>query len=143
MTNIKLSLNILLPGSTMFSEEESSKQLTKPVKNKSGKVVRKKGKVLTKTYTVPDFDKHDSFTLRLEQKGKAPKQIRVFTRKSRPARQVINMSEEAYQHMISKEQPAEFKGTWNALTIYQKLLWHCNRIAASLGGKVENFQVLD
>lgn len=143
MTNIKLSLNILLPGSTMFSEEESSKQLTKPVKNKSGKVVRKKGKVLTKTYTVPDFDKYDSFTLRLEQKGKAPEQIRVFTRKCKPARQVINMSEEAYQYMISKEQPAEFKGAWNALTNYQKLLWYCNRIAASLGGKVESFQVLD
>ena len=143
MTNIKLSLSILLPGSTMFSEEESSKQLTKPVKNKSGKVVRKKGKVLTTTITVPDFDKHDSFTLRLEQKGKAPEQIRVFTRKSKPARQVINMSDEAYQYMISKEQPAEFKGTWNSLTIYQKLLWHCNRIAASLGGTVEDFQVLD
>lgn len=143
MTNIKLSLSILLPGSTMFSEEESSKQLTKPVKNKSGKVVRKKGKVLTKTCTVPDFDKHDSFTLRLEQKGKAPEQIRVFTRKSKPARQVINMSEEAYQYMISKEQPAEFKGTWNSLTIYQKLLWHCNRVAATLGGTVEDFQVLD
>ena len=143
MTSTKLSLSILLPGSTMFSEEESSKQLIKPVKNKSGKVVRKKGKVLTTTITVPDFDKHDSFTLRVEQKGKTPEQIRVFTRKSRPARQVINMSEEAYQYMISKEQPAEFKGTWNSLTIYQKLLWHCNRIAASLGGTVENFQVLD
>lgn len=143
MTSIKLSLSILLPGSTMFSKQECLKQLTKPVKNRSGKVVRKKGKILTKTYTVPDFDKHDSFTLKIEQKGKAPEQIRVFTRKSKPARQIINMSEEAYQYMTSKEQPAEFRGTWNALTIHQKLLWHCNRIAASLGGIVENFQVLD
>lgn len=127
----------------MFSKEESSKQLTKPVKNKSGKVVRKNGKVLTKTCTVPDFDKHDSFTLRLKHKGKVSEQIKVFTRKSKPARQVINMSEEAYQYMISKERPVEFRGTWDALTVYQKLLWHCNRIAAILGGTVESFQVLD
>lgn len=115
----------------------------KPVKNKSGKVVKNHGKVVYKTVTVPDFDKNDSFSLKLEEKGTKPTQITVFVRKSRPARQVINMAEEAYYHMISKEQPPEFKGAWNSLSPKQKIAWHCKRIAQSLGGTMESFQILD
>lgn len=138
-----MSLSVLLPGSTMFSKEESLKQLKKPVKNKAGKVIKKQGEPVVKTVLVPDFDKNDSFTLELKERGKVSFQAKVFVRKSRPAKQVINLSEEAYQNMISPVAPPEFKGTWSALTKNQKLKWHCNRIAQQLGGEVESFQILD
>ena len=127
----------------MYSKEESLKQLEKPVKNKAGKVITKKGKPVYKTVLVPDFDKHETFTLKLEEKGKVtPTQVHV--RKSKPAKQVINITEEAYHYMISKEAPAEYKGApWNALTINQKLKWHCSRTAEQVGGMMESFEVLD
>lgn len=134
MTNVKVSLSILLPGSTMFSKEESLKQLTRPAKDK---------KNVLETVTVHDFDKHDKLTLSLNDRGKTTTTT-ILTRKSKNAKQVINLSEEAYNYMTSKNEiPAEFKGAWSALTPTQRLKWHCDRIAMTLGGIVEGFQVLD
>ena len=127
----------------MYSEEESSKQLTKPVVGKNGKIVRKNGKVVTKTVRVPDFDKNDSFTLKLEEKGKVS-QVNILVRKSKPARQIINMSEEAYQNMVSQFPPEGHTArAWNSLNKNQKLKWHCEQIAEQLGGKLESFKVFD
>lgn len=142
MVDTKLSLSVILPGSTMFSTEESVKQLKKPVRNKSGKTVLKRGKVVYKEVTVPDFDKHDSFELQLKEKGKT-EVIKVLVRKSRPAKQVINLTEAAYNYMVSKECPAGFRGSWDKLSLKQKLYWHCQQIAIQLGGKLESYEVLD
>lgn len=134
MANTKVSLSILLPGSTMFSKEESLKQLTKPVKGK---------KDVLETVTVHDFNKHDQLTLSLNDRGKTTTTT-ILIRKAKNAKQVINLSEEAYNFMTSKREiPAEFKGAWTALTDNQRLQWHCNRIAETLGGTVEGFEILD
>ncbi len=142
MTDVKLSLSIILPGSVMLSEQECSKQLKKQVKNKSGKVITKNGKPLYKKVNVLDFDKCDSFELSL-QVDKKTEIIKVFTRKCKQAKQVINLSEAAFQYFISNEQPSEFRGNWKSLSKNKKISWHCNRIAQQMGGILENFQILD
>lgn len=138
MDNIKLSLSILLPGSTMFSEQECSKQLKKQFKTK-------RGKSFYKTVLVPDYDKHDSFTIKVTE-GKKEVPLTVFIRKTKSARQVLNLSEEAYDYFISKEVPIGFLGgpkAWNSLTNNQKIKWHCIRIAQQMNGWVESFQVME
>ena len=138
MDNIKLSLTVLLPGSTMVSTEESVKQLKKAYKTK-------KGKTYYKTVLVPDWDKHDSFTIKVTEGGREVP-IEVFIRKTKSAKQVINMTQEAYDYYISAESPIGFLGgakAWNKLTRDQKLKWHCINIAKQVGGYVSNIQVLD
>lgn len=138
MDNIKLSLSVLLPGSTMFSTAEVVKPLKKQFKTK-------KGKSFYKTVLVPDIDKHDAFTIKVTE-GKKEIPLTVFIRKTKAARQVINMSEDAYNYFISKEVPIGFQGgssAWNKLTTIQKVRWHCNRIAQNMNGWVESFQVME
>lgn len=144
MTDVKVSLSIILPGSVMYSQEESLKALQKPVRNKKGKVLKKKGEPVLQTVLVPDFAKNDSFTIKLEE-GKEVEEVTVFVRKNRPAKQVINLTEEAYEYMISKNEPYGYQGKtmWSALNRNQRIKWHCQRIAESLGGTFEAFKVLD
>ena len=143
MIDVKLSLSIILPGGVMFSREESLKPLKKPVKNNKGKILKKKGETVYKTVLVPSFEKNDSFKLKLKDAGKEV-ETTVFVRKCKPAKQVINICEEAYEHMISStEVPYGYKGNWKTLSKNQKIKWHCERIAASLGGTFDSFQVLD
>lgn len=124
MSNIKVNLSILLPGGTMLSVEESTR------KTKSGDVVM-------------DPNKHDKFELRLNDRGKeAP--ITVYTRKTKKAKQVIHLCEEAYNYMTSaSEIPYAYKGVWRGLKPHERLTWHCNRIAEQLGGTVASIQVLE
>ena len=138
MDNIKLSLSVILPGSVMFSTEESVKPLKKQYKTK-------RGKTFYKTVLVPDYDKHDSFTLKVME-GKREVPLEVFMRKTKAAKQVINMTQEAYDYYVSSEAPYGFLGgakAWNKLSRDQKLKWHCINIAKQLGGWVESFQVID
>lgn len=139
-----MSLSIILPGSVMFSKEESLKQLKKPVKNKAGKVVTKNGKPVYKKQEVPDFDKHESFELRFsEGKGKKVETYKVFVRKNKPAKEVVNITIEGYNYMVSNETPYGYMGKWDRLTENQKLWWHGQRIAEQLGGILEGFQVFE
>lgn len=142
MDNIKLSLSIILPGSVMWSKEESLKQLEKTVFTKSGKPLKKKGQVVKKLQLVPDFDKHDSFVLRVTENGKEVP-LKVFVRSCKPAKQVINITQDGYDYMVSNEKPYDFRGNWNGLSINQKLKWHCINIAKGIGGIVESFQVME
>lgn len=126
----------------MYSQGESLKTLKKPVKNSKGKVVKKKGQIVYKTVKVPSFEKNDTFTLAL---GPDKEETTVFVRKSKPAKQVINMTEDAYNAMIDKKVPYNYrdkKVPWTKLTKNQRIKWHCMQIAAQVGGIFDSFQVL-
>lgn len=152
MTDIKLSLSITLPGGVMYSQQEALKKLRKPVRNKKGKIVKKQGKAVLCDVWVPDFTKNDvtEMTLRTssEENPNVPQdtKLTVYTRKSKPAKQVINMTQEAYDNMLSKEAPYNYRGEfglWKTLSKNQKIKWHCMQIAKSVGGEFDSFQVLD
>lgn len=143
MDNIKLSLSIVLPGRTLWSREESLKPLLKVQFNKNGKPIKDKdGNVVRKEKLCEDYAKHDSFTVEASD-GKTTESIKVLTRKCKPAKQVINLTQEAYDEMVSNTKPYGFKGNWQQLSRNQKLKWHCDQIASSIGGTVENFQVME
>lgn len=164
MYNTKLSLTVTLPGSVMVSKLESLKQLKKPVLNQYGKPVYRNGKPAYKVETVDDYDKCDRNFIKIWDKDhKKSETLEYCTRKSVPARQVINMGEEAYNYMISDSYPEGFipphdfipnkslvkKGfgriqqAWMLLSPEARLLWHCNNIAQELGGTVESYKVFD
>ena len=119
----------------MYSTEESVKQLKK-------QVTAKNGKTFTKEVTVPDFEKNIRETVEYKEAGKSITKD-VFIRKTKPVKQVINLSEEAYEYMISSSYPYGFKGSWDKLSRIQKVRWHCLQIAEGLGGKLISFHILD
>ena len=130
MTNIKLSLSVLLPGGTMYSKEES-------LKNPHLKDENAKNNL--------DLRKFDSFSIKLRD-AKKVETHRIFVRKSKPARQVLNLSEEAYNYFIGQEKPEKYKGEmgpWGKLTKNQKIIWHCNNIAENFGGSLESWEILN
>lgn len=130
MKNIKLSLSILLPGGTMYSKQECFKNPTVKDENAKNNL---------------DLRKFNSFQIKLRD-AKKVETHRIFVRKSKPAKQVLNLSEEAYNYFIGQEKPEKYRselGPWNKLTKNQKITWHCNNIAENLGGTVESWEILD
>jgi len=118
------------------------------------------------------YNRHDVEVDSLTEKGKT-ETLTYYTRKSREVKQSINMCQEAYDYMISSEMPhgyhapKNFKpymptrsrldrktkkwvdGTplevqaWRAASIQQRLEWHLNATAASLGGRVDSYTVFN
>ena len=122
MNVIKITANFELPGSTMFGKETCQKNLKECTKYNY--------------LIVEDRVKKDK---KIEVKRE---KLQFFTRKSIPALQVINMSEEAYQYMISNEVPSfSTKNVWNKMTKEQRLVAHLNETAAYLGGKLVDYTV--
>lgn len=123
MSTTKLSLTILVPGATMTSKEKSLKNF----KTKNEEII-------------PEF--HDNIRISLRD-GTQEKIYNIKVRKSIPAKQVINISEEAYDYFVSNERPDKYReNNWSNLNKNAKIWWHCNQIAASLGGIVDSFEVL-
>lgn len=125
MNEIKVSLSIVLQGSTMYSQEQA-KALEKE-KEGTG---------------------YDTFSMRVEGKksdGKKDVQtITVKTRKSKPASQSLNLSMDAYNYMVSNEAPYFVKPRdWERLTKKQRLEAHLKRIVEELGGVSFTYAVLD
>ena len=122
MNVIKITANFELPGSTMFGKEACQKSPKKCTEYNY--------------LIVEDRVKKDK---KVEIKRE---KLQFFTRKSIPALQVINMSEEAYQYMISNEVPSfSTKNVWNKMTKEQRLVAHLNETAAYLGGKLVDYTV--
>lgn len=159
MIDVKVNLTVLLPGSTMVSKQECFKQLKEEVKDKKGHVVKdKRGNIKYKYRSVPDPDKHNIHHLKVSD-SKKEEIIHFYTRKCVPAKQVINISTIAYKDFIGNSAPEAFYApagfqpymsvkkmalrdqAWNVLTEEQKIKWHCERIAASLGGSVEDYAI--
>jgi hypothetical protein len=91
MDDIKVNLTILVPGATIMSEQECSKQLKKPVINQKGKYAGKQakdkqGNLIWKYELGMDLSKYDKHHIIVEtSKGREP--ITVHTRKYRYAKQ--------------------------------------------------------
>lgn len=122
MDNVKVSLSIILPGAVMQSKEEVMFERKDGLKSL-------------------DPSKHDCITIKVAD-NKNRETIKIYTRKSKPAKQVININEENYRYMI-QEKPVKFKGNWNGLSNKNKILWHAEQIAASLGGEVDSVEILN
>lgn len=147
MTEVKVRLSMSVPGAQMLSSQECDKNPKK-------------------SYNVE--------TIPVEfrtRKGKPQREnIEVKTRRSRLARQSLNISKEAYNYMIAADQPPT-ESLAKKLYIYKtvskgkngkpkkvkvettvwahqfnptkRLDWHMARIAASLGAVDYQFEVLD
>lgn len=117
MSEIKVNLSIILNGSVLLSEQEAKAQ---------------------KVY--------DTFSVEVsDAKGKNRETIHVKTRGNKIAKQSINLSEEAYNHMISsKEVPFFIKEKhWKALNSKQRLEMHLDRICQHLDGISYTYNVLE
>lgn len=125
MNEIKVSLSIVLQGSTMYSQEQAK--------------ALEEEKVGTG---------YDTFSMRVEGKKSDSKKdvqtITVKTRKSKPASQSLNLSMDAYNYMVSNEAPYFVKPRdWERLTKKQRLEAHLKRIVEELGGVSFTYAVLD
>lgn len=123
MSDVKVSLTVALQGRTMVSQETAD--------------------ALEKLSPAGGYDRTS-----IEVSGPDHKDREVIvirTRKSIPATQTINLSEEAYNYMISSEGCPFFlkQRHWNALKTKERLAIHTERIAQQLDGKVLSCQVLE
>ena len=145
MTEIKVNLSIVLPGSVMFSKEECLKTTQKVIE----KTNKKTGKVYKKTVNVKveDLDKMNKHSLKVtEYVNDKPvsEVITFYTRKTKPATQSLNICKEAYSSMISGECPYWSKPkVWNNLNDKQRLEAHLQRIAEGLGGTSFTYKVFE
>lgn len=139
MSEIKLSLSVELRGRTMFSKEECLKTTQEAITTKNG---RKR----TVTKVVEDWDKMKKHTKRVTgTKDTNPEIITFHTRKCKPATQSLNMSREAYEHMIDKNScPSWSKPSkWAAMSKKERLEAHLQRTVEHLGGVSYTYQVFE
>lgn len=143
MSEIKLSLNIELRGSTMFSKEECLKTTHKVIEKKT-----KASKIYKKTIEVKveDWDKMEKHSMRVTNNNCTnPEIITFYTRKCKSAIQSLNMSKEAYEYMISKDScPPCFKPReWSTMNKKERLEAHLQRTVEHLGGVSYTYQVFE
>ena len=139
MSEIKLSLSVILPGSIMLSKEECLKTTQKTITTKNG---RKK----TVTKVVEDWDKMEKHTMEVtDTDGTNPEIITFHTRKCKPATQSLNISKEAYEYMIDKDScPSWSKpGKWDTMSKKKRLEAHLQRTVEHLGGVSYTYQVFE
>ena len=130
MVEPKVSLTLALPGSNMVSQQEAE---NKPEE------LTEENKMFFRGYK--------------SKKDKSPDVITFRTRKSIPARQVLKMSQEAYEAML--EEPtspkynkviAKVKGklirVWDTMSEDARIKKHCAIIAHDLGATDFTFNIL-
>lgn len=119
MDNIRISLTVALPGSVMVTQAQAKEQKNLyNVEEISLTSIGKNGKKKTET-------------------------LNILTRKCIPAKQAINMSEDALEHF--KKSPISGYKTkeWLRLSVRQRVKLHCEEHAAYLGGKLIDFHIFD
>lgn len=139
MSEIKLSLSIVLQGSTMFSKEECLKTTQETITTKNG---RKR----TVTKVVEDWDKMEKHTLEVtDAEGNNQNIITFHTRKNKPATQSLNINKESYEYMTNKDScPLYFKPSkWAAMSKKERLEAHLQRIVEHFGGVSYTYQVFE
>lgn len=130
MIEPKLSLTIILPGSTMVSQQVAE---NKPEE------LTEEHKILFKSYK--------------SKKSKGPEVITFKTRKSIPAKQVLKMSQEAYEAMLEESTSpkynkiiAKVKGklirVWDTMSEDARIKKHCELIAHDMGAIGFNYNIL-
>lgn len=123
MSEIKVNLSLELPGSTMLSEQECSRNSKKKKK-----------------------DCYDYFHVDVvDAKGRNKETLNIAVRKSKTVKQNIKLSREAYDYMTDGRSCPDSKLTksWGNLTARQRLQYHCGQIAEALGATGFSFEVLD
>lgn len=125
MTEPKISLTLILPGSVMVSQMDAENN--------------------------PKLNEYKSIVLR---DGKKEKSFNYTIRKTVPAKQVIKLSDIAYNYMletpisskyyktisISKGKPVRI---WDSMAIKDKINKYCATIAENFGAESYSFTILD
>lgn len=131
MVEPKMSLTLVLPGSTMVSQQ----------------VAENKPKEFTEENKM-------SFMSYNSKKGKGLEVITFRTRKSIPARQVLKMSREAYEAMLSDPTDSKYnkivakvKGklirVWDTMSEDTRIKKHCELIAHDMGAISFDYSVFE
>ena len=126
MSEIKVRLSMEVPGAIMLSSQDCEKMSKKEAYDHTIIVVEQKVKKGKKLVTEKEA-------------------LHINTRKSRPARQSISISKEAYSSMTNaKEIPSPgLLKTWGSMTTAQRLEYHLNLIAENFGATSFSYEVLD
>lgn len=139
---IKVSLNITLPGRVMLSKDECLKTTQKEIIKKNNKTGKSYKKIITEV--VDDLSKMDKSTIKVSENGRNNEVLTIYTRKCKPTTQSINLCKDTYDYMISKECPEWCKvSVWNQMGKKAKLEAHLKKIAEHLGGKLESYQIFE
>jgi hypothetical protein len=125
MVDVKISASFTLQGSVLPAEPPCSKKGKKKRKKEE-----KKKEILYRQEVIS-----------LENK----KQIVINLREAVPAKQNLHLSTDAYNYMVSVENPVEGIKVyeWKKLTPNKRVKYHLQVIAESLNAKLESFTVLE
>ena len=127
MNEIKLNLNIVLPGRTLLSVQECAEN---PKESYQKEVVR-----------VESFKKNPKKKF---QMIKEMEYLDIHVRKCRTASQSINMTKEAYDYMVSKECPYFAKPKdWVRMSKVKILEAHLEETCKALGRISYTYQVFE
>jgi hypothetical protein len=137
MDNVKVNLTVILLGGVQYNEKEC----LKAVETEQG------------IKEVPDLDKLERNSLSLVGEDGKRETVHFFTKKCKPIKRTLNLSEEAYNSMTDKDDmPADFKDptrqssnayAWRNMSKEQRLFWHLQQIAKDLGGKVFDYHIFE
>lgn len=112
---IKLNLNVQLPGSVMFSEQLCSE----------------------------NSNLYDTISIIVSNKNKK-KVISAKTRKCIPATQSLNITKEAYNYFTGKESPYSINNRkWLQMSKKERLKTHLDSICESLGGISYTYEIFN
>lgn len=125
MVDVKVSASFILQGSVLPAEPPCSKKGKKKRKKEE-----KKNEILYRQEII-----------HLQNK----KPIVINLREAIPATQSLHLSMDAYNHMISIDNPVEGMKVyeWKKLTPNKRVKCHLQVIAESLNAKLESFTVLE
>lgn len=126
MNDVKLNLNIILPGSVMLSSKECEEN---PKRNYEKQVIR--------VETIKQDKKKKKYIKNVEY-------LDIYVRKCRTASQSINMTKQAYDYMTSKECPYFAKPKdWARMSKVKRLEAHLEETCKALGGISYTYQVFE
>ena len=126
MNEIKLNLNIVIPGRQLLSAKECAEN---PKESFEKQVVRVES-------VKPDKKKKKYI--------KTVEYLDIHVRKCRTASQSINMTKEAYDYMVSKECPYFAKPKdWARMSKVKRLEAHLEETCKALGGISYTYQVFE
>lgn len=126
MLEIKVRLSMSVPGAQMLSSQDCEKMSKKDAYDYSTLVVSCK-----------------------EKKGKKPiikkETLHINTRKSKPAKQCVSISKEAYDYMTDvKEIPSsKLVRTWANMSKAKRLEYHLSLMAESFNALSYTYEIFD
>ena len=143
MDNVKVNLSVTFKGRVLLSKEECLKTTQKEIIRK-----RKNGQSYKKVIDiqVEDLDKMDKSTIEVaDSNGRNKEVLTIYTRKCVPARQSINLTNEAYKFMIDKKEVPYWTkaGAWASMSNKQRLESHLKNIMEHLGGVSYTYVIFD